>query len=78
MRYKRRSPGAATPRLLVTEKKKRFPFSVEPDSSVNLNQALEEYLTAEVAAADPSWEYLLIWQAKLHQLPSGTLAGVRS
>ena len=79
MNQKKRSPGAATPRPLMTEKKNRFPFSVEPDFTPNQGISKDYIFPLYSAAlakaqADPSRENLKNWEYWLKLLPPGLLS----
>ena len=80
MDYKRRSPGAATPRLLEPRKKiaplSRFRSNSNPNQGISKDYIFPLYSEALAKAqADPSRENLKNWEYWLKLLPSGLLSG---
>ena len=80
MRYKKRSPGARTPRLLEPKKYlmslSRFRSNSNPNQGISKDYIFPLYSAALAKAqADPSRENLKNWEYWLKLLPSGLLSG---
>ena len=78
MKHKRRSPGAATPRLQESKKinasLSRFRSNFNPNQGIPKPDPLSAYSEAlERAQRDSSRENLLLWKAALQALPRHTL-----